>query len=155
MKVIDLFKGRAHRAEKHLDALANEQHGKLAQSKRLHQLERRFMQMAADGHIDPKEMRELRKMMKAAGLSTKQIDGLYQKMLSEDGIVESDKGSDFRDLVSDTLRSAQEENRDDMAQTNYSVQVGVMEFTHSRQMAMNLSKKEHDAQMAAIRHLVA
>ena len=26
MKVIDLFKGRAHRAEKHLDALASRQH---------------------------------------------------------------------------------------------------------------------------------
>jgi len=152
MKIVDYFKAAAGNAQRCLDALASEQESKLAAARAIAKVERRFEELAADGVLDPAEMEELRRLLRAQGIDTGALDRLWARASASDG-VSVERGSRFGDLVRTTLSGAREDMRDSAADLSFRVQVAANEYTHSEEAASRLMKNEHDAYMAVIKNI--
>lgn len=155
MKIADWFKQEATEAAGELDQLAAESMENLERRKALAAIEDAFESMSADGEIDPKELAQLRAMMKEQKLDSSELSALYQELASTDGAVHLDQTKQLSDLFRSTMSDAKKNANEDEAFLNFRVQTASDNYTSNYEAASAAENAEHKALMNIIANMKA
>lgn len=155
MKITELFRNMAGRAEGKLNSLVDEQATNLDRRRALDKVEERFDAMASDGIIDESEMDELLNMMRSNGLDADDIEKIFEDLKGEDSSVRLDDTDKLKFLIDTRIDNAQDMSTTQHADLNFEVQMALGEYTHGIESAASIQKSGHDADMAVIRNMVA
>ncbi len=155
MKLTELFRDMAARAEQKLNTLVDKQASNLDHRRALDKVEERFDAMAADGIIDESEMDELLDMMRSNGLDADDIEKIFEDLKGEDSTVRLDDADKLKFLIDTRIDNAQDIFTTQHADVNFEIQMGIGEYTNGIESAASIQKSGHDADMAVIRNMVA
>lgn len=152
MKLIEELIQRAAAADHKAGTLADQAEASRERRKAYRQLEQLFERAAADGLLDRSEIDELMARFSAAGLTTKELEALRERLQLEDlATVEVD--AELRNKIGAHFREAYEGT--ELDGHNFEVMTTMREYHQSIDLAARVQKAEHEIYMAAIRNLKA
>jgi hypothetical protein len=151
----EIFAAMAGKAEQKLSDLAYRQEGNLHRRQTLDQIEERFNELASDGYIDEREMKELLGRLGAAGLDGASLERLYAELKGTDSSVRAGDGSKFAEAFEDLMEKAERKVIDSQSDTNFEIQVAMSDATNFAYASSQSSKEDHEIKMHIIGNLKA